>query len=102
MNYDLILKEIQEEIQPLYKEGKVASYIPALKNINPKQFAMSIQLFDGRSFHIGNYHQKFSVQSISKVFTFTLALHLYGKELYKNVGHEPSGDPFNSLGSTRV
>ncbi|NQY24295.1 MAG: glutaminase [Campylobacteraceae bacterium] len=97
MNYDLILKEIQEEIQPLYNKGKVASYIPALKNINPKQFAMSIQLFDGTSFHIGNYNQKFSIQSISKVFTFTLALHLYGKELYKNVGHEPSGDPFNSL-----
>ena len=97
MNYDLILKEIQEEIQPLYYKGKVASYIPALKNINPKQFGMSIQLFDGTSFHIGNYNQKFSIQSISKVFTFTLALHLYGKELYKNVGHEPSGDPFNSL-----
>ena len=97
MNYDLILKEIKEEIQPLYNKGKVASYIPALKNINPKQFAMSIQLFDGTSFHIGNYNQKFSIQSISKVFTFTLALHLYGKELYKNVGHEPSGDPFNSL-----
>ena len=97
MNYDLILKEIHKEIQPLYNEGKVASYIPALKNINPKQFAMSIQLFDGRSFHIGNCNQKFSIQSISKVFTFTLALHLYGKDLYKNVGHEPSGDPFNSL-----
>ncbi|PHR73485.1 MAG: glutaminase [Arcobacter sp.] len=97
MNYDLILKEIHKEIQPLYNEGKVASYIPALKNINPKQFAMSIQLFDGTSFHIGNYNQQFSIQSISKVFTFTLALHLYGKDLYKNVGHEPSGDPFNSL-----
>lgn len=97
MNYDLILQEIQQEIEPLYKKGKVASYIPALKNINPRQFAMSIQLFDGTSHHVGNHNQRFSIQSISKVFTFTLALHLYGKQLYKNVGHEPSGDPFNSL-----
>lgn len=97
MNYAKILQEIQKEIEPLYKEGKVANYIPALKNVQAKQFAMSLQLFDGSSYHIGNSNTKFSIQSISKVFTFTLALHLYGKGLYKNLGHEPSGDPFNSL-----
>ena len=58
---------------------------------------MSIQLFDGTSYHIGDSDLKFSIQSISKVFTFTLALNHYGKDLYKRVGHEPSGNPFNSL-----
>jgi len=97
MNYESILKEIQKEIQPLFKEGKVADYIPALANINPHQFAMSLQLLDGTTYHIGDTSRKFSIQSISKVFSFTLALHLYGKNLYKNVGHEPSGNSFNSL-----
>ena len=58
---------------------------------------MSIKLLDGTTYNIGNTHTKFSIQSISKVFTFTLALELYGRSLYKRVGHEPSGDPFNSL-----
>ena len=97
MNYQAILEEIQKEIQPLFSQGKVANYIPALATVNPNQFAMSIQMFDGTSFGVGEVDKKFSIQSISKVFTFTLALNFYGKDLYKRVGHEPSGNPFNSL-----
>lgn len=97
MNYQAILEEIQKEIQPLFSQGKVANYIPALATVDPNQFAMSIQMFDGTSFGVGEVDKKFSIQSISKVFTFTMALNYYGKDLYKRVGHEPSGNPFNSL-----
>ena len=97
MNYQAILEEIEREILPLFGEGKVADYIPALANVNPNQFSISLQMFDGTSFGVGEVNKKFSIQSISKVFTFTLALEHYGKELYKRVGHEPSGNPFNSL-----
>ena len=97
MNYQLILEEIEKEIQPFLNEGKLANYIPALASVDDKKFAMSIHLFDGTSYHIGDSSLKFSIQSISKVFTFTLALNYYGKDLYTRVGHEPSGDPFNSL-----
>ena len=97
MNYQKVLEEIEKEIQPFLNEGKLANYIPALANVDDKKFAMSIQLFDGTSYHIGDTNLKFSIQSISKVFTFTLALNHYGKDLYKRVGHEPSGNPFNSL-----
>jgi glutaminase len=97
MNYQKILEEIEQEIQTLFSEGNVANYIPALAKVNPNQFSMSIQMFDGTSFGIGDINKKFSIQSISKVFTFTLALNHYGRNLYKRVGHEPSGNPFNSL-----
>jgi len=97
MNFDQILKDIQKEILPLFKEGQVANYVPALAKVDPNQFAMSLQLFDGTSYHIGSSNAQFSIQSISKVYTYTLALHLYGKQLYRNVGHEPSGNSFNSL-----
>ena len=97
MNYQKVLEEIEKEIQPFLNEGKLANYISALANVDDKKFAMSIQLFDGTSYHIGDSNLKFSIQSISKVFTFTLALNHYGKDLYKRVGHEPSGNPFNSL-----
>ncbi len=97
MNYQTILKEIEDEIQPLLTQGSLPNYIPALSEVNPLEFGMSLQLFDGTSYHIGNTSLSFSIQSISKLFSLTLALDYYGKELYKRVGHEPSGNPFNSL-----
>lgn len=97
MNYQNILKEIQNEIQGSLKKGKLANYIPALEKVNADDFAMSLVTLDNEHYNIGCTEQKFSIQSISKVFTFTLALKRYSKELYKRVGHEPSGDPFNSL-----
>ncbi|RXK01678.1 glutaminase [Arcobacter sp. CECT 8989] len=97
MNYQTVLEEIKEEIRPYLNKGTVANYIPALANVAEDDFAMSIIEIDGSEHHIGSYKKPFSIQSISKVFTFTLALDIYGKDLYKRVGHEPSGNPFNSL-----
>jgi glutaminase len=97
IDYQAILNEIYHDIQPHLKEGKVADYIPALARVNPDQFAMSITLLDGNSYHVGSSDDRFSIQSISKVFTFTQALKIYRKKLYDRVGIEPSGNPFNSL-----
>lgn len=96
-DYQKILDEIYEQITPRLKEGKVADYIPALAKVDPDQFAMSITMFDGSSYHVGSSDKKFSIQSISKVFTFTKALNIYSTKLYEKVGVEPSGNPFNSL-----
>ncbi len=97
MNYENILKEIYEEIQPYLEQGHLPDYIPALKNVKADDFAMSLITLDGQEHHIGCCDKKFSIQSISKLFSFTIALDKYKKELYKRVGHEPSGNPFNSL-----
>jgi len=97
MDYQAILDEIAEEIRPYIGQGKVADYIPALAEVDPRQFGMSLTLFDGTQYSVGDADTLFSVQSISKVFTFTLALKAYGIELYRRVGREPSGNPFNSL-----
>lgn len=97
MNYQKILQEIEQEIKPLYKQGKVADYIPALAEVNPKQFGMSITMLDGTKYGVGDTDTLFSIQSISKVFSLTLALESLGADLYKRVGVEPSGNPFNSL-----
>lgn len=96
-NYQKILEEIQLELQPYMQEGKVADYIPALSKVDPDQFAMSLTLFDGTTYNVGSTQTRFSIQSISKVFTFTQALNLYSTKLYERVGREPSGNPFNSL-----
>jgi len=97
MDYQSILNEIAEQVMPLLRDGKVADYIPALKEVDPNQFGMSLTLFDGTQYSVGDADKLFSIQSISKVFSFTLALNFYSTELYKRVGREPSGNPFNSL-----
>ena len=42
MDYQQILKDIYQEIQPYASIGKQADYIPALAKINPDQFGMCI------------------------------------------------------------
>ena len=92
MNYQLILDEIAHEVSCLSNKGKVADYIPALANADPEQFGMSLTLFDGTQYSVGDSNTLFSIQSISKVFTFTLALKFYSTNLYKRNGREPFGD----------
>ncbi len=97
MDYQLILDEIAQEVTCLQDKGKVANYIPALGKVDPNQFAMSLTLFDGTQYSVGDANTLFSIQSISKVFAFTLGLKFFSVNLYKRVGREPSGNPFNSL-----
>jgi len=97
LDYQAVINEIYEEVLPFLNEGKVADYIPALAEVDKNQFAMSITLFDGTYYSVGNSEKLFSIQSISKVFSFTMALQIYSTELYKRIGREPSGNPFNSL-----
>ena len=51
----------------------------------------------GERASIGDCAQGFSIQSVSKVFTLTLALGRVGDALWRRVGREPSGSPFNSI-----
>ena len=52
---------------------------------------------DGSVAAAGDCDVPFSIQSISKVFTLTLALGMVGDRLWRRVGREPSGNPFNSI-----
>ncbi|HEY8261862.1 MAG TPA: glutaminase, partial [Methylosinus sp.] len=52
---------------------------------------------DGHVAAAGDADTPFSIQSISKVFTLTLALGMVGDLLWRRVGREPSGNPFNSI-----
>ncbi len=92
-----ILDRIAEQVHGLYGQGKVASYIPALAQVSPCQFGMAIALVDGRCVSTGNAHTPFSIQSISKLFTFVLALKLLGDDVWQRLGREPSGAAFNSM-----
>jgi glutaminase len=92
-----IINSIALDAQALYGQGKVASYIPALAQVAPRQFGMAIALVDGTCVSTGSAGTLFSIQSISKLFTFVLALKLAGDEVWQRVGREPSGAAFNSM-----
>src|SRR3546814_8326809 len=77
------------------ERGKVASYIPQLGKVDPMQFGIAVTLADGRVICGGDAETRFSIQSISKVFTLTLALGKIGDALWRRVGRETSGNPFN-------
>src|SRR5215470_18672297 len=77
--------------------GEVATYIPELARVDPKSFGLAVIDVDGHVAAGGDSDTPFSIQSISKVFTLTLALGKVGDRLWRRVGREPSGSPFNSI-----
>ena len=92
-----ILDTIQEEVRARFGEGKVADYIDALANVPLDRFGMALVTRDGTVHEVGDSREPFSIQSISKVHTVTMALDAIGDALWDRVDREPSGDPFNSL-----
>ncbi len=92
-----IVAQVHHDMQRHLGRGKVADYIPALARIDPRNFAISIVTCDGRTASAGLAHVPFSIQSISKVFTLTMALNRLGGALWSRVWREPSGSRFNSI-----
>lgn len=97
LDLDDILGTIDEEVRRRFGEGEVADYIPSLALVPKDRFGMAVAMLDGRVHEVGDSREGFSIQSISKVFTLTLALEAVGDQLWTRVDREPSGDPFNSL-----
>lgn len=92
-----VVKEIAEEMRQRPDRGEPASYIPELANVGTGAFGLVVIDRDGQVAAGGDADMPFSIQSISKVFTLTLALGKQGDRLWKYVGREPSGSAFNSI-----
>ena len=70
---------------------------PAPRKKDFDQFGIAVFTKDGRTAAAGNAGVGFPIQSISKVFALEVALEAIGEALWKRVGRDPSGDPFNSI-----
>jgi len=80
------------------QEGAVADYIPELFKADPDWFGIAIVTVDGHVYQAGDTRQPFSIQSISKAFTYGIALEDKGPEaVAAKVDVEPSGEAFNSI-----
>lgn len=96
VDFEAALHEAMEAARPVIGAGRVADYIPALAGTDPSAFGMALATVDGGVHGVGDWEQPFSVQSISKLFTLCLVL-ARTDDVWKRVGREPSGNPFNSL-----
>src|SRR5579859_7190547 len=94
---DAVVAQVAAEMRPHLGEGKVADYIPALARVDPRQFGIAVVTREGGVHAAGDAETPFSVQSVSKVFTLTLAINRLDEALWTRVGREPSGSRFNSI-----
>ncbi|MGH7410105.1 MAG: glutaminase A, partial [Candidatus Methylomirabilis sp.] len=95
---------IQEYLERLHakyaelREGAVATYIPELAKADPEWFGICVATTDGHIYEVGDTRQPFTIQSISKPFTYGLALEDRGRDaVLAKIGVEPTGDAFNSI-----
>ena len=69
----------------------------AAASLADDEFGLAVAAVDGGVSGIGSWRRPFSVQSISKVFSLALVVAADEAGIWRRVGREPSGDPFNSL-----
>eukprot|EP00042_Codosiga_hollandica_P041571 m.371612 g.371612 ORF g.371612 m.371612 type:complete len:551 (-) comp56141_c0_seq1:375-2027(-) len=106
-NNELVIKDWQRLVNvvtDLYQElredfsGTVAQYIPQLRTVDPKRFAISICSVDGQRFHVGDAQTHFSLQSVSKPLTYLTACDTFGStKVHQHVGCSASGKRFNEF-----
>lgn len=92
-----LVQTVAAEMATVRDRGAVATYIPPLAAIDPARFGLCIVTADGAVHAAGDAEEPFSIQSVSKVFALTQALGKVGDALWRRVGREPSGTPFNSI-----
>lgn len=97
MNYVEVFSKIYYQLEVSNDPGKVASYIPELRDVNPDKFGVHLTTIDDDHYDFGDSEERFSIQSIAKVLALVLAYKLEDEKLWDRVGVEPSGTPFNSL-----
>ncbi|AYJ49576.1 glutaminase A [Rhodococcus sp. P1Y] len=78
--------------------GAVADYIPELAAVTPDGFGIALATSDGYVYEVGDTSVPFTIQSISKPFTYGLALADRGEAaVAAKIDIEPSGEPFNEI-----
>ena len=90
------LKEIADEIAANAAEIE-AKADAKVEGLDPGPFGIAVTTMDGETYCGGAADTRFPLQSIAKVFTLEIVLDAIGDRIFKRVGREPSGDPFNSI-----
>jgi len=91
------LRRLHGELSGL-RAGRPYQGIPAMADADPDDFAICLATVDGYVYEVGDADTEFSIQSVSKPFTYGLALEDLGAEAVdEKIDVEPSGDAFNEI-----
>ena len=96
-DYKKIVEKVYCATKEVEKKGHLPNYIPELARVNADNFGVHVTPIYKEAFGIGNYVDRFSIQSISKVISLCLAFKIFGESIWERLGVEPSGNSFNSL-----
>lgn len=92
-----VLDRVADAARDVLGSGRVSDQIPVLAGADPRAFGLAVATVEGEVHGVGEWRRRFSIQSISKVFSLALVIEKDGGALWTRVGREPSGTPFNSL-----
>jgi len=95
--YERIVDHVADAVRGVLGSGYVPDRIPVLATADPQAFGLAVATVEGEVHGVGEWRRRFSIQSISKVFTLALVIEKDGEALWTRVGREPSGTAFNSL-----
>lgn len=95
---DRLLGDLHARIGREPPTGEVADYIPELSTADPATFGIALATVQGDVHEVGDTAVPFTIQSISKMVLYGMALEDRGREAVAEVvGVEPSGEAFNSI-----
>src|SRR5580704_8467797 len=97
LEYERVLDRVAGAVRGVLGSGRVPDQIPVLASADPRMFGLAVATVEGEVHGVGEWRRRFSIQSISKVFTLALVIEKDGEALWTGVGREPSGTSFNSL-----
>ena len=95
-----VVGEVRKAAPDLYEQAvadAAEAGKPAPRKGDFEKFGIAVHTRTGLLVTAGNAGVGFPIQSISKVFALELALAALGEKLWRRLGREPSGDPFNSI-----
>lgn len=95
--FERVCDQVHDRLADL-SDGELASYIPELATVDPDRFAIAAVTVDGASTLRGDHDHHFTIQSISKLLMYGLALETHGRDaVLRRAGVAPTGDPFNAI-----
>ncbi|MCW4353797.1 glutaminase A [Hoyosella sp. YIM 151337] len=87
-----------DEILDTYRSDTSGELNSELPDADADCLAIAITSVDGVTYSAGDADERFPIESMSKPFTYALAMHDVGTDaVHEKIGVEPSGDAFNEI-----
>ncbi len=77
LEYERVLDRVAGAVRGVLGSGRVPDQVPAIADADPHVFGLAVATVEGKVHGVGEWRRRFSIQSISKVFTLALVIENY-------------------------